>query len=414
MPSLDSTPRSGRNARPGRWPRGIRYVCFAVAAVLTMFVSSGSQATAPDGGAAPPDQFTPLAASVLAEPHPVLGADGKVHLLYEILLINPLPVSTTIERLETLDGRRPGTILSNLTGPSLEAVMSSITGDPGRTVGAGQVFRAFMDVQLSPTATLPRSLVHRLTVTLEPPNEILPGSFLAGQTAVSTERPVVLGPPLQGRRWVHVNGCCDPAGHRIALSAVNGGLHLGQRFAIDLVQLDADGRLFTGPLDQVSSFPFYGTPVLSTASGVVESVRDDLPDQIPFQPTPVVSAATALGNNVVVNLGEGKYAMYAHLKPGSVSVAVGDRVRQGQQIGQLGNSGNSDFPHLHFQVMSSPSPLGSDGLPFVLRSFDSTGSIPPLDQIDVTQPIPIEPALSGHYVRVMPMNRQVVDYPSVR
>ncbi len=413
MPSLDSTPRSGRNARPGRWPRGLRYVCFAVA-VLTMFVAPGSQATAPDSGATPPDQFTPLAASVLAEPHPVLGADGKIHFAYELLVTNPMPLSITIERLETLDGRRLDRILSDLTGPSLDAVMSSITGVPSRTMGAGQVFKAIMDVQLDPAAALPSSLIHRLTVTIEPPNESLPGSFLAGRTALSTARAVVLAPPLQGRRWVQVNGCCDPAGHRLAVSAVNGGLYAAQRFAIDVAQLDANGRLFNGPPDQVSSFPFYGAPVLSTASGVVESVRDDQPDQIPFQPTPVESATTALGNNVVVNLGHGTYAMYAHLKPGSVSVSVGDRLSQGQQIGRLGNSGNSDFPHLHFQLMSSPSPLGSDGLPFVLRSFDSPGSIPPLDQIDVTEPIPIEPALRGHYDRAIPMNRQVVDYPTVR
>ena len=67
---------------------------------------------------------------------------------------------------------------------------------------------------------------------------------------------------------------------------------------------------------------------------------------------------------------------------------------------------------MHFQIMDAPSPLASDGLPFVIRSFDSEGSIPPLDQIDPTQPIPIGPELSGHHELVSPMIRQVVDYPA--
>jgi hypothetical protein len=388
-------------------------VAAVAVAVLTLFVAPASQAKVTDGAAPQLEQYTPLAASVLTKPHPVRGADGKIHLAYELLLINPLNQPVTVERVEVLDPRGSGRVLADLAGPSLGAVMASIAGTPGRTIGDAQVFRTIMDVQVSPAA-VPRSLVHRLTVTLQPPIAALPTRFLAGRTAVSTDRAVVLGPPLQGRRWAHVAGCCDPADHRLAVSPVNGGLYASQRFAVDIGQLDADGRFFNGPPNLLSSYPYYGAPVLSVAAGVVVSVRNDLPDQIPFQPTPPESAELVTGNRVVVDIGDGRYALFAHLKPGSVSVAVGDRVRQGQRLGLLGNSGNSDFPHLHFQVMDSPSPFGSDGLPFVLRSFDSPGSIPPPDQIDVTKPIPIGPELRGHHTRVIPMNRQVVHYPGVR
>jgi murein DD-endopeptidase MepM/ murein hydrolase activator NlpD len=79
----------------------------------------------------------------------------------------------------------------------------------------------------------------------------------------------------------------------------------------------------------------------------------------------------------------------------------------------VGNSGNSTLPHLHFHVTDAPSPLGSDGLPFVLRSFSSPGSVPPGD-VDLTSAVTIGPALRGHHARVIPMDRQVVDYPPVR
>jgi murein DD-endopeptidase MepM/ murein hydrolase activator NlpD len=195
---------------------------------------------------------------------------------------------------------------------------------------------------------------------------------------------------------------------------VNGGLHAAQRFAADIVKLGPDGRLFDGPPDQVASYPGYGIPVLAVAAGVVVAAVDDKPDQVPFAAVPPVTPADIAGNHVVLDIGGGRYVFYAHLRPGSVRVSVGDRVRPGERVGQLGNSGNSDLPHLHLHVMDSPSPLGSDGLPYVLRSFDSPGRVPPLDQVDLTQPIPVGPELSGHHERVIPMNRQVVDYPAAR
>jgi murein DD-endopeptidase MepM/ murein hydrolase activator NlpD len=59
---------------------------------------------------------------------------------------------------------------------------------------------------------------------------------------------------------------------------------------------------------------------------------------------------------------------------GSVRVKVGDTVTEGQVIGLMGNTGNSDAPHLHFQVITdNPSVLGGEGYPIVYRSFNVTG-----------------------------------------
>ncbi|PRC56630.1 peptidase M23, partial [Mycobacterium sp. ITM-2017-0098] len=69
------------------------------------------------------------------------------------------------------------------------------------------------------------------------------------------------------------------------------------------------------------------------------------------------------GNHIVQDLGNGNYAFYAHLQTGSVTVTPGDQLTTGQAIGKLGNSGNTDAPHLHFHIMSTPDPLRSDGLP---------------------------------------------------
>jgi murein DD-endopeptidase MepM/ murein hydrolase activator NlpD len=78
----------------------------------------------------------------------------------------------------------------------------------------------------------------------------------------------------------------------------------------------------------------------------------------------------------VLDIGDKFFALYGHIKPGSVRVRVGQKVRAGAVLGRLGNSGNSSAPHLHFHVMDGASVLGSEGVPYVLRRFKLAGKIP--------------------------------------
>jgi murein DD-endopeptidase MepM/ murein hydrolase activator NlpD len=358
----------------------------------------------------PEDHYTAFTVTVQSPPAPVVGADGKKHLAYELLILNWQRFPSTIERIEVLDADRGNRVLADFSGPALDAVTSSILQVPGRVVAPGTMHKAVLDVQLAPSAR-PRTLVHRFTTTTDPEIPLFASPFLAARTAVSQRSPVVLAPPLRGPGWVHLTGCCAPAAHRTILQGINGTLSLGQRFAYDTTQLTPDGRLFDGPQEDVHSYPAYGAPIHAVADGTVVAAVDGMPDQIPFRPTEPGEPATVSGNNVVLDIGGGRYAYFAHMSPGSVRVAVGQRVRAGQVLGLVGNSGNSDLPHVHFQIMDNPSMLGSEGLPFVFRSFDSPGSVPPLDQIDLTGVIPIKPELAGRHRTAVPMILQVIDYP---
>jgi murein DD-endopeptidase MepM/ murein hydrolase activator NlpD len=110
----------------------------------------------------------------------------------------------------------------------------------------------------------------------------------------------------------------------------------------------------------------------------VVATLDGLPDQVPpNNPDPsTITLENIDGNHVVLDIGDGFFAFYAHMKPGSVRVRVGQKVRAGAVLGLLGNSGNSSAPHLHFHVMDGPSVLGSEGVPHVLRRFKLAGKIP--------------------------------------
>ena len=77
--------------------------------------------------------------------------------------------------------------------------------------------------------------------------------------------------------------------------------------------------------------------------------------------------------SVTLDIGGGVYVFYAHFKPGSIRVKQGDRVKRGQVIGLVGNSGNSRGPHLHLHFESEPVALSSEGLPYVIDEFEWLG-----------------------------------------
>jgi hypothetical protein len=93
-----------------------------------------------------------------------------------------------------------------------------------------------------------------------------------------------------------------------------------------------------------------GVPVMAAGPGVVRSVRDEMPDTGKKGYDAAGETERALGNAVAVDHGSGWSTFYGHLRGGSVKVRPGDRVEQGQTLGEVGLSGNTEFPHLHFEV----------------------------------------------------------------
>ena len=186
---------------------------------------------------------------------------------------------------------------------------------------------------------------------------------------VQTRKPVVISPPLAGPNWLDANGCCDMTAHRMALNPINGQLWAAERFAIDYVQLHPDGRLFTGDQAKLESYPYFGADIHAVGDGPVVAAVDGLPEQVPGTDPERAAAGPVPGQPHRAGPRRRKLRAVCPPQDRHVKVKPGDQLSAGQVIGSLGNTGNSDAPHLHFHVMSTPDPLRSDGLPFVFTSF---------------------------------------------
>ncbi|MGW2636587.1 M23 family metallopeptidase [Streptomyces sp. NPDC001348] len=187
--------------------------------------------------------------------------------------------------------------------------------------------------------------------------------------------PVEVSPPVTGR-WSALNSPAD--------RTPSHGTHAyGQTFAIDIVAEPEPGarpcfRMLWPLARRNSAFPAFGAPLLAVADATVVRASDDQRDHLSRTSLPALlylafleefvrslfGVGRIVGNHVVLDLGDGTYAMYAHVRRGSLAVREGERVRAGQTLARCGNSGNSTEPHLHFQLMDGPDPDTARGVPF--------------------------------------------------
>ncbi len=370
----------------------------------------------------PGEILSSLAIRPISTPNPVPGADGKIHLAYEILVSNPSRLFMTLDKVEVVS--RDGAPVLSLEGDRLKS-MILFYGGADRTISPGSTAVIFLDVAFAADATLPDELLTRVTTTRQaegpdgkpaplPADAPVPATITFTGAATGIGAPaVVVDSPLRGKGWIAANGCCDGiTAHRGAVMAVNGEIRVPERFAIDWVQIDSSNKLLTGPGDKLESYPYYGDTIYSAAAGKVVNVYDEAPEQTPGKITGI-NTLNIGGNMIVVDIGGGNFAFYAHLRKGSLKVKLGQEVKAGEPLALLGNTGNTDAPHLHFHVMDGPSPLDANGLPYVFRSFTTRGTLPAGSDEKLLggEVVTIEPLNVGTHVNQLPLNNEVVDFP---
>ncbi|GGA72112.1 peptidase M23 [Edaphobacter acidisoli] len=335
--------------------------------------------------AQPQDVLTPVIASPLRPTaFAFQGTDHRQHLVYELTITNTGSAPATLQQIEVVDKDSPAKALAVFEGEALLVRLWT----PGRALATTPQIepngtRLFLaDFTLDGNSHVPHTLLHRFHLLASgppgsPKDEAVPYTYTIAPIAVSTDI-AVISPPLAGEDWVALNGCCEPTGaHRGTGLPVNGEIHYAQRFAIDWMQLDADRRFSHGDGKDVHDYADYGAKVIAVADGTVVETLSNLDDQpVGSLPDPkTITLENVDGNHIVLDLGHGRYAFYAHLQKNSLLVVKGQHVKRGQVLALLGNTGNSSAPHLHFHLMDGPSVLGSSGLPYVIDHFQVAGQL---------------------------------------
>jgi murein DD-endopeptidase len=311
----------------------LRYIFKTLAAILTGALAFSSLASS--------ESRESFDMAVPAPPSPV-SIDGRDWLIYELHLTNFSREPLRIAKVEVLpDG--------------IDARAAPQTVPPRE--------RAIVYLEIPVDAKRPaRRLRHRVRYGAGKATDL--ADVVGGEVEVRAKARLALGPPLRGGPWSAVYAWEWPRGHRRVFYTLDGRARIPGRFAIDWVRKDEQGKSARGDTDVVQNSLGYGAEVLAVADARVAAVRDGITETARVSANPKHSLDEAAGNFVALDLGDGRFALYEHLLPGSIRVAKGDRVRRGQVIASLGFTGDSTEPHLHFHVADSPFPLLGEGLPY--------------------------------------------------
>ena len=272
---------------------------------------------------------------------------------------------------------------SNAMSPSIELV-------PKRRVEPGETLEVF-----NPIAELPSEhKFERIDFSLR---------FVSEDT-VNLESKISIKPVIYGQKALldlPFTGVClvtdghDFTAHHRRIPLMNP--YLGRtgitansvRFAYDFMLADRNGNVCKGDGSRLEDFYSWGEPVKSPGDGVIVSAVHDKVDNPVSKPLPPIApelyerlrsqAFERLekdgmeefsGNHVIIDHGQGEFSLIDHMQKDSVKVHVGDEVTRGTVIGNIGNSGDSGTPHIHYGLQNGKNTLSSEGLPSKFRTFE--------------------------------------------
>ena len=334
----------------------------------------GNAGAPPLSAAAAPVDFLPVQLEVRTPFEPTaFPSGGRNYLIYELHLRNLAGEPMELQGIEVIGGdgfARPVATfdakqLASLFFPRAHPV-SSEDSEASRRLASAQAAVAYVCLAFEPGVAVPSRLRHRV---------LLKDVYAEGPAIGTRQGPLrTLAPPVAGPNWMAASGPGNTSHHRVGLLVIGGNARISRRYAIDWRQV-RNQATFEGEAVDARAYHAYGETVFAVADGTVVSARDGLPDNVPrtskgFETALPLTMDNVAGNTVTLDLGGGHFALYAHLKPGSVRVKDGDRVKRGQALGRIGNSGDSREPHLHFEVMDSPDLLAGEGLPYLIDRYE--------------------------------------------
>ena len=319
--------------------------------------------------------FPPIAVKVAQK------AGEKQVLAYELHITNFDVVPLTLKQLEIFGDGNKAQRLASLSGDALSAIMIAV-GSGGaptnpRLIDPGKRAVLFLWVELPPATRLPQNLSHRMLFLAGSPatetSDQMESTLEDLPVPVNQETVPVLSPPFDGGTWLAGNSPANDSDHRRAMLAIDGHIYSPERFATDWIKVGPNGDSHHDEIARNEDWWGYGEPIHAVAGGEVTKVFDGIAENTPRVLPKLVTLDNIAGNYVIVRISPNRFVTYAHLQPGSITVALHQHVSRGAVLGRLGNSGQATSPHLHLQLTDSNSVLQSEGVPFIFSSYTDLG-----------------------------------------
>ena len=278
---------------------------------------------------------------------------------FHILIHNTSETSITVDSLRfelmdetgaNLSGRYAGTALMNLFDSAIDRRRIEPTPKQSLALGPDQR-KAVSDIFFD----LPAGFFgDTLSVEVEYRLDGMP-EVARSRTSLTRSSGFTGRLPFQGTWYVASEHGYLDAHKRVAT----------EMFAYDFLQVGANGKSYQRDGLRNNDYFAYGEKVLASKDGVVASIRNDVAENVPG----TINIETPGGNVVVIDHGDSQFGYYAHLRPGSIPLKVGAQVKTGEVIGEVGNTGNSREPHLHFHVMSAVNADDADAVPVAFEQW---------------------------------------------
>jgi hypothetical protein len=264
-------------------------------------------------------------------------------------------------REEAVAARFNAQMAAAVTLAQLTEIMRGVHAESGALTSVELIAKG---PQLAVLMHFAKGATYRLLLTLDGEGRIA-GLFIKPAVDPAAhdndETKARLRPPFRGT-WTAHNADRNSSNHHYS--------NASQRFAVDWLIVDEKGVTHKGDGKSLSDYFAYGQQALAAAEGTVVTVVDGIPENTIVGETDPYFVP---GNIVVLDLGNGEFATYCHLIPGSMLVKKGDRVKAGAPLARVGNSGNSTEPHLHFHLSDSPRMATAHGLPAKFRDVIADG-----------------------------------------
>ncbi|UQD56733.1 M23 family metallopeptidase [Flavobacterium sp. K5-23] len=303
----------------------------------------------------------------------LIKTNNTTQLIYELNILNNYKVPFTLKKVEIYDLKEDGNLIASFDSNYIDEHFErpgSDDLDDLKVLSNNQFGILNLELVFKQGQPIPKKVYHKLH--FEGQNKkgetvIIPIEVAVIKIPEITK--VTLGLPFNKKgKWLYEAA----ESHQASRFLTEGKATYPQRFAIDWIFLGNNGCFAENDIKHNKNWKSYGIELISVADGTIVGIKDGIIENVPLSEDMAVriTRETIGGNYIIIDIGNNLYAVYGHLIPNSLKVKIGDKVKKGQLIGLLGNSGNSDCPHLHFHLETKSNAFfGGEGMPYLIKDF---------------------------------------------